>query len=103
MSLTVSGPPRICARALQVKDTSNLIESPMPGTLLSLSVAAGEEVEAGQEVAVIEAMKMQNVLRAPRAGTVLAVHATVGKSLKVDELIATLAPKEGGAAAELTK
>ena len=91
--------------ASQVKDTSNMIESPMPGILLSLSVAAGDEVEAGQEVAVIEAMKMQNLLRAPRAGTVLAVHATVGKSLKVEELIATLAPKEEEAtvAAELTK
>jgi propionyl-CoA carboxylase alpha chain len=75
----------------------------MPGVLVSLSVAAGTDVEAGQEVAVIEAMKMQNVLRAPRAGTVRAVHAVVGSSLRVDQLIATLAPKEATATAALAK
>ena len=75
----------------QVKDTSNMIQSPMPGTLISVGVAAGDTIQAGQEVCVVEAMKMQNVLRAPRAGVVLEVHAKPGDSLSVEQLIATLA------------
>lgn len=74
----------------EVKDKSNLIQSPMPGTLVSVSVAVGQTIQAGQEVAVVEAMKMQNVLRSPRAGVVKALHASVGSSLTVDELIVTL-------------
>mmetsp|Transcript_15520 Transcript_15520/g.26374 ORF Transcript_15520/g.26374 Transcript_15520/m.26374 type:complete len:105 (-) Transcript_15520:309-623(-) len=85
----------VCVRACvfvcsQVTDTSNLIQSPMPGTLISISVEEGQFIEAGQEVAVVEAMKMQNVLRAPRAGTVKAVHCAAGASLKVDQVIASL-------------
>jgi propionyl-CoA carboxylase alpha chain len=53
-----------------------------------------QTIQAGQEVAVVEAMKMQNVLRAPRAGVVLSVDAKSGDSLKVDQLIATLEPEE---------
>ena len=48
---------------------------------------AGEEVKAGQELAVVEAMKMENVLRAERDGTVAGIHAEAGASLAVDEKI----------------
>ncbi|MCK4939825.1 MAG: acetyl/propionyl-CoA carboxylase subunit alpha, partial [Rhodospirillaceae bacterium] len=47
----------------RIADTSNLLMSPMPGLLLSVAVSAGQEVKAGEELAVIEAMKMENVLR----------------------------------------
>ena len=75
----------------EVKDTSNLVMSPMPGTLISVSVEAGDVVEAGQEVAVVEAMKMQNILRSPRAGVVTAVEAKAGDTLVVEQVIAHLA------------
>ncbi|KAJ1808497.1 hypothetical protein LPJ75_004576, partial [Coemansia sp. RSA 2598] len=62
-------------------DTSKLVLSPMPGTIVSVAVAPGDVVAEGAEVAVVEAMKMQNVLRAPRAGTVKAVHVKPGSTV----------------------
>lgn len=70
-----------------VIDTSRSLLSPMPGTLISISVKPGQRVEEGQTVAVIEAMKMQNSLKAPRSGVVKTVTKQAGAALKVDELI----------------
>ncbi len=70
-----------------VKDTSNLLLCPMPGVLRSITVAAGERVEAGQALAIVEAMKMENVLRAGNSGTIKRVAAKAGDSLAVDQLI----------------
>jgi propionyl-CoA carboxylase alpha chain len=71
----------------QPPDTSRLLLSPMPGLLVSLAVAAGEEVKAGQELATVEAMKMENLLRAERDGKVSKLHARPGDSLAVDQAI----------------
>jgi len=60
---------------------------PMPGVLKSLHVAAGEEIEAGQMVAVVEAMKMENVLRAEASGKIKALPVEAGQSLAQDDLI----------------
>jgi propionyl-CoA carboxylase alpha chain len=68
-------------------DTSKLIMSPMPGLLLRISVAPGDEVQEGQEVAVVEAMKMENILRAERPGVVKSVNAGAGDSLAADQII----------------
>jgi len=68
-------------------DTSKLLMSPMPGLLLSVSVEVGQEVKAGEELAVVEAMKMENVLRATQDGTIKDVAAKVGDSLAVDQVI----------------
>jgi|UPI000581AE7A propionyl-CoA carboxylase alpha chain len=68
-------------------DTSSLILSPMPGTLISYAVDEGDYVEEGQELCVVEAMKMQNLIRAPRAGTIGKCKVTVGNSLQADQLI----------------
>ena len=57
---------------------------PMPGLVVSIDVAAGDTVEDGQQLAVIEAMKMENVLRAERAGKIKTVHVAQGASLAVD-------------------
>jgi propionyl-CoA carboxylase alpha chain len=54
---------------------------------VAISVDAGEEVKAGQELAVVEAMKMENILRAERDGKVAVIHAETGASLAVDEKI----------------
>jgi propionyl-CoA carboxylase alpha chain len=70
-------------------DTSKLLMSPMPGLLLSVSVQAGQEVKAGEELAVIEAMKMENVLRATQDGVINEVSAKAGDSLAVDQVILT--------------
>ncbi len=68
-------------------DLSKFLLSPMPGLLVRLSVEVGQNVKAGQELAVVEAMKMENVMRATQDGTVLAVHADAGDSLAVDQKI----------------
>ena len=68
-------------------DLSHLTLSPMPGLLVSIAVTEGAEVKAGDELAVIEAMKMENVIRAQRDGIVLCVHAEPGAALEVDQQI----------------
>jgi propionyl-CoA carboxylase alpha chain len=68
-------------------DTSKFLLSPMPGLLASVAVTEGQEVKAGEALAVVEAMKMENVLRAVQDGTVKILHAKAGDSLKVDQKI----------------
>ncbi len=78
------------ARLMPVKvppDTSRLLLCPMPGLVVSINVELGEEVKAGQTLAVVEAMKMENVLKAERDGKVAAVKAKKGDSLAVDQVI----------------
>ena len=71
----------------QPPDLSRFLLSPMPGLLVSLAVKQGQDVKAGEELAVVEAMKMENVLRAERDGTVAKLHAEPGASLAVDQAI----------------
>ena len=71
-------------------DLSRFLLSPMPGLLTALHVAAGDKVEAGQPLAVIEAMKMENILRAGKTGTVKSISASQGDSLAVDQVILEL-------------
>ena len=71
----------------QAPDLSRFLLSPMPGLLVKLAVAAGQEVKAGEVLAVVEAMKMENLLRATRDGTVATVHVEAGASLAVDQPI----------------
>jgi propionyl-CoA carboxylase alpha chain len=68
-------------------DTSKYLLCPMPGLLVTLAVAVGDEVQEGQTLATVEAMKMENILKATRAGVVKAVKAAPGASLKVDDII----------------
>jgi len=71
-------------------DLSRFLICPMPGLLVSLNVAEGDRVEAGQPLAVIEAMKMENILRAEKSGTIAKVNAKAGDSLAVDAVILEL-------------
>jgi propionyl-CoA carboxylase alpha chain len=73
--------------AKQASDLLRHLVSPMPGLLVSLAVTEGQEVKAGEELAVIEAMKMENVLRAERDGTIKKLCARPGDSLAVDQII----------------
>jgi propionyl-CoA carboxylase alpha chain len=68
-------------------DTGKKLLCPMPGLVVSIAVAEGQEVKAGETLAVIEAMKMQNVLRAEQDGTVKKIYASPGATLAVDALI----------------
>ena len=68
-------------------DMSRYLVCPMPGLLVALHVKEGDKVEAGQPLAVVEAMKMENILRAEKAGVVKSVNAAAGESLAVDAVI----------------
>ncbi|SEN80321.1 biotin carboxyl carrier protein /biotin carboxylase [Paracoccus alcaliphilus] len=68
-------------------DTSKLLLCPMPGLVVRINVAPGDEVQEGQALATVEAMKMENILRAERKGLVKSVNAEAGQSLKVDDVI----------------
>ncbi|MEP4030549.1 acetyl/propionyl/methylcrotonyl-CoA carboxylase subunit alpha [Roseibium polysiphoniae] len=68
-------------------DTSKMLLCPMPGLVVSIAVEEGQEIKAGEQLAVVEAMKMENVLRAERDCTVTAIKAAAGDSLAVDAVI----------------
>ena len=76
-------------------DMSRFLLSPMPGLLTQLQVEIGSEVHPGQDLAVIEAMKMENVLRAEREGRVAKLMAEIGDTLDVDQPIIEFEPIEG--------
>ena len=71
-------------------DLSKMLICPMPGLLVKLHVAEGEEVQPGQPLATVEAMKMENILRAEKQATVGKINAAEGDSLAVDEVILEL-------------
>ena len=68
-------------------DLSRFLLAPMPGLLTRLNVKVGDTVEAGQPIAVVEAMKMENILRAEKSATVKSTNAAAGESLMVDQVI----------------
>jgi propionyl-CoA carboxylase alpha chain len=85
-------PPHVAALSRHMiekvpPDLSKFLICPMPGLLTALHVGEGDKVEAGQPLAVVEAMKMENILRADKAGVVKKVDAKPGESLAVDAVI----------------
>ncbi len=68
-------------------DTSKLIQSPMPGLVVSINVEPGQSVKTGETVAIIEAMKMQNIMKAERDGVVKAVGAKAGDPVAADDVL----------------
>ena len=68
-------------------DLSKFLLSPMPGLLREVAVQVGQDVKAGEKLAVIEAMKMENILKAEQDCKVKKITATAGSSLSVDEVI----------------
>jgi propionyl-CoA carboxylase alpha chain len=73
--------------AKKSSDAGKALRCPMPGLVVSVAVDEGQEVKAGETLAVVEAMKMENVLRAERDGVVKKIHARPGDSLAVDAVI----------------
>jgi propionyl-CoA carboxylase alpha chain len=68
-------------------DTSKLLLCPMPGLIVKIDVELGQEVQEGQPLCTVEAMKMENILRAERTGIVAKINSNVGDSLAVDDVI----------------
>ncbi|MGY3439177.1 MULTISPECIES: ATP-binding protein [unclassified Marinovum] len=68
-------------------DTSKLLLCPMPGLIVKVNVEVGDEVQDGQALCTVEAMKMENILRAEKAGVVSKINASAGESLAVDDVI----------------
>jgi propionyl-CoA carboxylase alpha chain len=68
-------------------DTSRMLLCPMPGLVVKMDVAVGDEVQEGQTLCTIEAMKMENILRAEKKGVVSKINAEAGDSLAVDDVI----------------
>ncbi|MCZ6605462.1 MAG: acetyl-CoA carboxylase biotin carboxylase subunit [Alphaproteobacteria bacterium] len=85
-------PPHIAALLARMPqkagaDTHHAVTAPMPGLLVSLAVETGQAVKTGEQIAVIEAMKMENILCAERDGTVARLLVVPGESLAVDQVI----------------
>ncbi|WP_213268426.1 acetyl/propionyl/methylcrotonyl-CoA carboxylase subunit alpha [Hyphomonas sp.] len=72
-------------------DTSKLVISPMPGLVVSMDVTMGQEVQEGEAVCIVEAMKMQNIIRAGATGTVKAINVKAGDSVAADEIMVEFA------------
>jgi propionyl-CoA carboxylase alpha chain len=68
-------------------DTSKMLLCPMPGLIVKVDVEVGQEVQDGQALCTVEAMKMENILRAERKGVVSKINAAAGDSLAVDDII----------------
>lgn len=68
-------------------DTSRLLLCPMPGMIVKVDVAEGEEVQEGQALCTVEAMKMENILRAEKKCTISKINVSAGESLSVDDVI----------------
>jgi biotin carboxyl carrier protein len=87
----VRDPRRLSRRSGGARSSGvQTLSSPMPGKVVRVLVAAGDTVEAGQGILVIEAMKMQNEMKAARAGTVLSISAKDGATVAAGEALATI-------------
>ncbi len=73
--------------AKKLSGSEKAIRCPMPGLVVSIAVSQGQDVKAGETLAVVEAMKMENVLRAERDGTIAKIRVSPGDSVAVDAVI----------------
>ncbi|MFF5971839.1 biotin carboxylase N-terminal domain-containing protein [Streptomyces sp. NPDC012769] len=73
---------------------ADTLAAPMPGTVTVVKVAVGDEVEAGQSLLVVEAMKMEHVISAPHAGTVTELDVTPGTTVAMDQVLAVVTPRD---------
>lgn len=88
-----SGPRR--AGAAASASTERRIKAAMPGTVLSVRVSAGDRVEAGQTLLVMESMKMEMAVEAPRAGKIEVVHCAPGQMVEMGAVLVELSASEG--------
>jgi biotin carboxyl carrier protein len=80
--------------ATTLKDKRSDIRAPIPGTIVSVSVKAGDTVAYGQELCILDAMKMKNPIRSPRDGEIGEVHITLGQTVKQNDPLVTFVRSE---------
>jgi len=73
-------------------DKALVVRAPIPGVIVAIAVKPGAKVQIGDELCVLEAMKMRNAIRATRAGQIAEVHVTIGQHVKHQELLVEFAP-----------
>ena len=73
-------------------DQARLVRAPIPGVIVAITAKPGTQVQIGDELCVLEAMKMRNAIRATRAGQIAEVHVTVGQHVKHQELLLEYTP-----------
>jgi biotin carboxyl carrier protein len=69
------------------------IKAPIPGVLLSLAVCPGDSVQKGQELCVLEAMKMKNLIRSPRPGVIATIHVAAGQIVSHSDILMEFEPQ----------
>jgi acetyl-CoA/propionyl-CoA carboxylase biotin carboxyl carrier protein len=87
-------PPAL--RGSRAGSADGTVRSPMPGTILTVHVAAGDQVSAGQPVLVVEAMKMEHTVTAPVDGVVSELSAKAGQQVRMDETLMVIEPAGAG-------
>ncbi|CAM5570905.1 acetyl-CoA carboxylase biotin carboxylase subunit [Streptomyces badius] len=88
--------PVEAALSREGRSGADTLAAPMPGTVTVVKVAVGDEVEAGQSLLVVEAMKMEHVISAPHAGTVTELDVTAGATVAMDQILAVVVPAAEG-------
>jgi biotin carboxyl carrier protein len=91
-SVTLTDPKRLrgASNAGAHGDEAARIIAPMPGKIVRVLVSAGEQVEAGAGIVVVEAMKMQNEMKSPKAGTVTSVNVATGETVNAGQVLAVV-------------
>ena len=83
--------PAAAAPAAKPAGAGEKVPSPLPGVIIEISVKEGQQVKAGQKVAVLEAMKMENEIPAPKDGTITDIHVHKGDTLQEGDPVVTIA------------
>ncbi|MCZ9892594.1 biotin/lipoyl-binding protein [Brachyspira hyodysenteriae] len=83
----VNTPKPAAAPSVQIDENAVSIKAPMPGTIVSFSVAVGDKVQEGQVVTILEAMKMENEIVSPASGEVISIHVEKGSSVVEGQVI----------------
>ena len=86
-----AAPAAAAAPAAKPAGAGEKVASPLPGVIIEISVKEGQQVKAGQKVAVLEAMKMENEIPAPKDGTITDIHVHKGDTLQEGDPVVTIA------------
>ncbi|MBR2227576.1 MAG: acetyl-CoA carboxylase biotin carboxyl carrier protein subunit, partial [Bacteroidales bacterium] len=86
-----AAPAAAAAPASKPAGAGEKVASPLPGVIIEISVKEGQQVKAGQKVAILEAMKMENEIPAPKDGTITEIHVHKGDTLQEGDPVVTIA------------